>query len=156
MSTHPVLSSEPISVPEGAIGAAGKQSCAQSEDRPAPLPNINKTPRRIAFINPNRGEKLWTASVIPCPSEPYVPYPRKSPAHERVGNRPDAGSPRSRDPGENQRSGSARIHRHSPPRRSSGATAVEENRHARNPQRAGGDPGYQSLPRRFEYGGYQT
>ena len=31
--------------------------------------------------------------VILCPSEPYVPYARKSTAHERVRNRSDAGPP---------------------------------------------------------------
>src|ERR1035441_4541290 len=99
----------------------GTHGCAHSEDRP----RTAATSRRMSFIkNPPAAERvrpeggpgivsarklvlgvntpqhLGWPRVIRCPSEPYVPYARKSSAHERLRDRSHAGPPGARDSGE--------------------------------------------------------
>src|ERR1039458_1281127 len=104
----------------------------------------------------NSVSRPHTIGVMLWHSEHYGHHTRKSTAHERLGDRPDPGTAGSRDPGEDERSGSTRLYWHPAPRRSAGATAFGEDREPGKPESPGGHPRHQPVSRRSEHGGRQT
>src|ERR1019366_6854843 len=81
----------------------------------------------VKVLRERRVSRPQPIGVILWHSEHYGHHARKSTAHERLGDRPDPGTAGSRDPGEDERSGSTRLYWHPAPRRSAGATAFGED-----------------------------